>query len=530
LPARPRYYLDVAAIRIQDWLARTPALKQWRGASVMLSDATAEDQWRANLPPGTEWNDEAGDLAGVVSLRATDELDEQAARSRLREAAAVVVAELRRKLPHCQFESFIGGGPTYAHAYQQISVARRRGEDVVNAPAAPSELMLAMLCKTCLQAPAAAGLTVTWPGGSPTDQVCPECKERFKVATAGRTTGSGPAVPRAEAWLRDALAGPGYLVSARFPDDFDQLADAAVSGAAGDAQTQVALIYADGNRVGAFLEKAANAAVKKPGKPERADIVTAISHATRAALTISVYELFHGRDPWPIMPHLADGDDLMVSVAASDAWPFVRRFLREFSTQLEQQTKDWPAEVRRHQPTVSAGVVFHHQTHPFSDVVRLAKEHLDRAKQQFRGKEAAVAFLDLTADGGIATDRLPRSLADLDAQADLLDRIAGLSNSNRAMLLGLCRHAAQAEQVEQPGQPAGLAGRREPATQTLARRMIELDTTPLLELLGTPEARPDLKQVLDAIRAEGNLPKLRMALDTARWWPEPTGAVAVVPR
>lgn len=70
-----RHYLDVAAVRIQDWLGRTPDLKFRRGASVLLSEATAPDAWKGRLPAGAAWNDEAGNVDGVVSLVVDDNAD-----------------------------------------------------------------------------------------------------------------------------------------------------------------------------------------------------------------------------------------------------------------------------------------------------------------------------------------------------------------------------------------------------------------------------------------------------------------------
>ena len=69
---RVRRYLDVSAVRIQDWLTRTPDLKFRRGASVLLTEATARDVWEKQMPPGMRWNDEAGELDGVVALVVAD--------------------------------------------------------------------------------------------------------------------------------------------------------------------------------------------------------------------------------------------------------------------------------------------------------------------------------------------------------------------------------------------------------------------------------------------------------------------------
>ena len=63
-------YVDVAAVRIQDWLERSPILKFRRGASVWLSKATAGLTLPADPDGSTvELNPEAGSIDGVVSIR-----------------------------------------------------------------------------------------------------------------------------------------------------------------------------------------------------------------------------------------------------------------------------------------------------------------------------------------------------------------------------------------------------------------------------------------------------------------------------
>ena len=120
-------------------------------------------------------------------------------------------------------------------------------------------------------------------------------------------------MPKAEAVLRDALMALGHP-QPRFPDNSEELAAAAVSRTGG-ARTQVALVYADGNRVGAFLAAAAELAVRD-GRPRKEEIVTAIGQATVAALADTVRDLFGTRAVLPVIPNVADGDDIMVSTTA----------------------------------------------------------------------------------------------------------------------------------------------------------------------------------------------------------------------
>jgi hypothetical protein len=513
-----RYYLDVSAVRIQEWLARTPVLKQWRGASAMLSEATAWERWKGSLPPGTEWNEEAGDLAGVVSLRAVSR-QEQEARDALTAAARAVAAELRRALPHCPIRGYTGVGPSYAVAYQQIDHARRTGQVVVDAPPAPAEVILAMPCETCRQAAAVRQIR---DDDGQQRRVCGECADRWSAG--GRTTAGGEAAPRAETVLQDALAG----ISGnrpRFPDNSKELAEAAVNRSGG-ASTQVALVYADGNRVGAFLAAAASVALTQ-GRPHKEEIVTAIGRAVVEAVAVTVRDLFGERTVLPILPHVADGDDLMVSVAAADAWPFVRHLLREFTSQLQVLTAGWPAAATAALPSMSAGMVFHHHTYPFSDAVRMAKAQLRSAKEKAEGRASTVDFLDLTADGDHSHGQRALTLLDLDSRAVLLGQVAGLPRAQRATLVGLCREAAEHDAggaAAGAGRPAGPFP--ETAEEALARRLVELGAVPLWQVigLGSPVSVERARERLVGPQRQAERSTLRLTLDLARWWPAPDPA------
>ena len=123
--------------------------------------------------------------------------------------------------------------------------------------------------------------------------------------------------------------------------------------------------------------------------------------------------------------------------------------------------------MRKKLPSLSAGLVFHHASAPFADVVLKAGEQLRAAKRATRGEAPSVAFLDLTADGGSApTSRIPLRIGDLAAEAATLRKIATVSRSHRETLLGLDRLARQAARAE--------SERGETPAQALTRR-VELE-------------------------------------------------------
>lgn len=478
-----RHYLDVSAVRIQDWLGRTPDLKFRRGASVLLSETTSGDAWEGRLPEGMAWNCEAGNVSGVVSLVLDDP-----ARTELTEAARTVVASMRATMPHCPIQAVAGTGDSYAAAYPAMDLARRDGDFLVDSPPAPAELFLAKPCDQCRSAAATKRDVKVVPDEDPVD-LCDECNARF--AAAGRTAGRPSQAPWPERRLRKALEEAGMPVK----DFSDAFADMAAAGQRDrdDAATQLALIYADGNKVGAFLSTLANIS----GGPDKAEIAPLLDRATLGALVHAVMDRFKDWPEPPVLVNLAGGDDLLVSVPAVDAWLFTRTLLESFTALITSEAGGWPADARKSIPTMAAGLVFHHVKTPFSDVVRLADEQLRNAKAKTRGRQAAVAFLDMTADGNQPPEgREPVTLDYLQRNQKRLQQTADLPKSRRQTLLDLYRH----------GDTGGFIA-----------RLTDFDNQPLWELAAGPGAdAPAVRTALDGSRSRQD--EVRRALDIARHW------------
>jgi hypothetical protein len=486
-PARASYYADVAAVRIQDWLARTPGLIFRRGASALLSKATEPEEWKGRLPPNVRWNDEAGRVDGVVPLVAAESVAGADAPKVLQDAARQVAREMRELMPHCPVQAVAGTGTSYAGAYAGMANARREGDFLLDWPAAPPEALLAKPCDQCRQAAAVIpDVEVT---RDDTIDLCAECDARLKAA--GRTTASGKLAPAPERRLRGALEAAGMPVTG-FSDSFAEMASAGRRDR-DDTPSQVALIYADGNRVGAFLSRAAAA----PDGPKKSEIAPVLENAALGALVQAVKNRFTGWDEPPVLPHLAGGDDLLISVPAVDAWLFVVTLISEFDRQLAQATCGWPSGIREHPPSLSAGLIFHHKTAPFFDVVRLAGEQLLAAKKETAGRAATVAFLDLTADGSQPPDdRKPMTLRYLDENAGRFQRTADLPASRRATLLGLIRRDAREE---------------------FTARLTDLPNDPLWQFAAGPGAT--VAGVRKALQVNSDkLAEVRRALDVARHW------------
>jgi hypothetical protein len=483
-PAAERWYLDVSALRIQEWLARTPGLRFRRGASVLLSEATEAKSWKSHLPAGTEWNTEAGDIDGVVSLVLCEQVDVPApVEDTARRAAAEVIRIMRERMPYIHIQAVLGQGPTYAQAYAAMKRDRQDGTVLLDSPPAPQELVLAKPCDQCRSEPAVHQDVEIIKNKAPGDRdpdLCSECNLRWPAG--GGTSGSRRS-PRPERELLRVLGAPVEDLA----DDFAELAEGG-RFRRDDAATQVALLYADGNRVGDFLDRAGKARGKAVNARE---IVRLIDEATIDALADAVSDRFPGWKRPAVIAHLAGGDDLLISVPAVDAWQFTRALLTSFGARTRQVA---PQGVSP--PTISAALVFAHRSHPFSDLVRIAGKDLKAAKAATRGTEAAVSFRDLTADGGEQlTHRAPLTLAYLDRHAAEFAGIEQIPPSRRQALMALLRQGAVDDAIRrltdfEDNRPLWdvIAGRG--ATPAQVRE----------ELAGSEEKRAELRQLLDIAR------------------------------
>lgn len=400
-------YLDIGAVRIQQWLGRTRSLKARRGASWALREQTSRATVEAVLPPGAHINADAGDVDGVVSLQLDSDTD-------ARRVTTLVLTHLRHHLPGLEFEAIRTDAVSYLDARATLAQRRATGDVLTWLPAA-SEFPLARLCAECGVAPAVTERTVDdGPAG-----VCADCAVRIDHAGSARST---RAVPGPEQDLVEDLNRwvPGRRMP-HFADEFDDLARVAADQR-GLSGTHLATVFVDGNRLGAFVQ-----AARRSGE----DVAIVIDEATRQALAEATARITRDSDAlMPVIPHLAGGDDVLVSVVADRAWDFTRELLHRFGSLLVEPSHRWQVTP----PTASAGVVFARANYPFHRCVELAHDALRRAKTHFAGTEAAVCWADITAEGQLPVDRTPVSLGLLDSRWDRLASLREIPQSARFRL------------------------------------------------------------------------------------------------
>ncbi|MBP8880433.1 MAG: hypothetical protein KBF43_08895 [Dermatophilaceae bacterium] len=556
------WFVDIAAVRIQTWLARSARVRYRRGASFRLAGLTSPEALRRVLPAGGPVvpNDEAGQVSGVASVRFPGAgLTEPEARAIALEAALAVARHLRGVFPALPLQALWGRGKFYVEAYAGDMMSR---PPLLDLPALTQEGVASRPCGMCRSARAVyADVSFVKEAQDKLD-LCIDCHSRVRRsdgadrAVAGWVSANdSPSLLEAQKRLHADLqkaTGEGSF----FPNDFGDLATW-IPKAEGDAATQLCTIFADGNRIGVLMKEVANhlnelAAADPSATAKRPQIVAGLTVATRRSVAAAAQEAADigrraagpagsvGLQRVPALVHLADGDDVLMTVPAPAGWGAARRLGSTFAQELKAHIRDAGIPEDLSDFSLSMGMVFHHESHPFADVVAAAEELLAAAKKQEKGRRAAIAFLDLTADGetsvGVceAAPDQPRravTLEELDAWAAALTAAADVDAAQRANLLQMLREATAEANSE--GVTSGPGGDGETARQALARRVATMGERRILALVGgstegaelLPQDQLEFVARVKQIRAqlEGNDPmvrdELRLHLDVARWWP-----------
>ncbi|MFF0520683.1 hypothetical protein ACFYTC_18375 [Actinomadura nitritigenes] len=418
-------YLDVAAVRIQQYIARTPALRLRRGASWMLSTATSADSvveqfTETNLIIAR--NRDAGDADGIVALTVDRHTE--------RQVAERVMLYLRERMPGVELQAVWATADSYLEAYPALAAHRSR--PLVSMPP-QADFSLGTTCEECrIDLRTASGTT------------CEDCRARDRGA-GRRDFGTGPseeAPEDASATERAVLQCVNQRRSMALRP-VGHLGDLARLGSVHSNRNHVATVALDGNGMGAFF-----AALAGTGNAElKRHISPAISAATREALITATAGIVQPNDRrLPVIAHVAGGDDVVVSVVADRAWTFVDGFQSAFAAELKKVRL--PADVAVEMPSMSAGVVFAHHKFPYARAVRLADEMLRKAKHDTQGSEAAVCWLDVTEDGEQAPSwRRAFTRDELARHAEAVKAIAAVGNTGRRTLQRLLSSGTEEESM-----------------------------------------------------------------------------------
>ena len=455
-------YVVIGAKRIQQWIARTPRLALTKGASQALTTRTSRDYLRDKLPEGLRLSDEVPDIAGVVVLESDESVDDDVV-----DAALMVVAE---GLPGLEWNAWVQDADSYVEAYQATGGGQRCTRVRHRVPSARRLPMLTE-CDGCHEE--SAEVLVAVPEGK--DSYGSDCVVRREAFKQWKDT----LKPR-----EDGVAEPEmfeHLTKIEEPGDVGHPVRAMGRR---DADNHLALILADGNRMGDFFKKVAQLKEPQAHKALSKALDDATQEAARQAREAVIAKMVNPKF-CPDVLHYIGGDDVMASVAGRFAWTWAVTLAGAFETEFQSRVKHFCEQNPRcgdlnaaaSKASLGVGIVFTHVKAPFAGARELAEEMEKIAKKAGKGEKSYIAWADTTADHRalkhhvIDTPEAARQLAEGHV-------LGGLTTSARSALK---------QELD--------AGRDAIAWATRTKRDI-------VEYLGQSSE--------DQIRAD---------LDRARWWP-----------
>ncbi|GAB4405959.1 MAG: hypothetical protein Kow00123_18420 [Anaerolineales bacterium] len=219
--------------------------------------------------------------------------------------------------------------------------------------------------------------------GADTELLCPICALR---ADRGRKRGEGIRGRfNEEFWHAHGTDRP-----AQQPQDLRELVKSA-------KRKYLALLYADGNDIGALLQRLGS-------KEQYREASKALTEGTRAAvfgaLEAVCGDALQASDFWPFDIVNIGGDDVTVLVQAGYAWEvaveFLKRFEDEVNRRLREALNPWPAGLPD-KITVSCGIAVAEANYPIRYLYDLVTDVLKRAKKAAKREKvaprSAVTFL-----------------------------------------------------------------------------------------------------------------------------------------
>ncbi len=403
-------YVQLSVERIQAYLARTESLAGRRAASSMVIDMFADGQITA--APGFEaaefpFDDEPD---GKRTCRLPAEPSQHERRQ--------LVSRLVREAPGAPLALRIVHASDDSAALEKLHSAV---PDVRSLPAC-ADNPFGRPCELCGVDLAERTETID----NKKVSLCRDCSKRSRGRRDSRT--------RLESQLSDDFEG------AKVPDDMNALAE--LGRDRRGINNHVATVFVDGNRLGAVFSAVKTHALETSQSDlmyavrRSAEVSKRIGAAIKVGLGDATREIF---DPTtrklPVIPHVVGGDDILVSVPASLALPFVRVLMSTIDAHINCEDGSVVAGLPEARFYSGAGVVISQASYPFRALVTLVEEQCSLAKKDWAGEVSAVSFLDLTADGPRRPPgRYSWPIAWLNAMWDDLDQVANIQPSARSEL------------------------------------------------------------------------------------------------
>lgn len=433
-------FASIGVSQIQGYLARSRRLWGRRGASDMLAYLTDTSGAADRIEersfetageilqgfPGVTVNDDAVDVDSVLNIRGEDP-------GEVRKAAEALALNIKLHLPaahvHTTFREAAGYGDVIRAEDDDIPAETRQY------PPSMIEFPLAHHCDECSSGMASEETSV----GEETTRLCSDCasraprKGRNRLLNWSLLGGVQQGFMVEQVMLRELRKQEkfGHLTQVEHFKELAQLGDLGSEGSRTHTGNHVATIFADGNGFGKlFRELRAAAADSEDGLQELRRVSKAVKDATKLALRKAIEEITDDRvaaaNPMPAVPHILGGDDVLVTVPATKAWPFLIAFLKH----LEQEAGSDTFGLGAGKVSFSAGMVICKLAYPIGDQVELATTLLRTAKEAVRGNDWSFAWLDVTNEGPTPSRRF-RTLDDWGRIEELRDLARRLGDDER---------------------------------------------------------------------------------------------------
>lgn len=377
-------YVVIGAKRIQQWIARTPRLALTKGASQALTTRTSRDHLSGRLPEKLRLSDEVPDIAGVVVLESDEPVTGDVV-----DAALMAVAE---GLPGLEWNAWVHEADSYVEAYQATGGGQRCTRVRHRVPSARRLPMLTE-CEGCHEESAEVLVAV------------PEGKDSYGADCVVRRKGF-------KEWKRDLEPREDGVVE---PEMFEHLTKLEEPGendhpvrAMGrrDADNHLALILADGNRMGDFFKKVAQLKDSQAHKALSKALDDATREAARQAREAVIDKMVNPKF-CPDVLHYIGGDDVMASVAGRFAWLWAVTLAEVFESEFRRRVDEVCANrgpqfqavrTAASRASLGVGMVFTHYKAPFAGARELAEEMEKIAKKAGKGEKSYIAWADTTVD------------------------------------------------------------------------------------------------------------------------------------
>lgn len=409
-------YIDVGAIRIQEYLLRTSGtdegqLRKRRGASRMVAAAFDPDSF---TDLGLARNDETYAIEGVAHLKARDDSASP------EELARRALEQVRAALPAAYLQASWAVADSYVEAHPLLTQAREGRAASTDRATIGTQASLpafredpyAGSCTSCRQATVVGG------------QTCLDCRRRDETGGTNRRSGSDQPskasdTPESVVLERISSSTGQRLQVAKDLNQLSRLPNDETK------RNHLATIYADGNRVGALF-----AAVQDPA------VAIGLSQAVEAAIEGAGEKALEALLPacrtgtLPGVVTVLAADDAVITVPASLGWSFALTLVRTFNALIADDERvaralDFGGQV----PTLTAGIAFSHTKSPIESAIQAADRAMRDAKLGHPG-EPAVGWVDLTHPGDEVEARC--TVEWLDQTRLVVDGVAQLPASQRS--------------------------------------------------------------------------------------------------